>query len=152
MEWTKQLIVGKDTVTILTTDEPELVEISTITKVLQTLYVETFNRHIQRLSREICGGFNWEGYLMQKNHNCRVVDKEVAWHKHWELAHKRINPALFFAMAQDICRGELNLCVTFHWKLLVKELFNMNALESYLLYLQMRDWTEYETIAEFVCE
>ena len=43
---TKQLIVGKDTVTILTTDEPELVEISTVAKVLQTYYRETLNLFI----------------------------------------------------------------------------------------------------------
>ena len=38
-------------------------------------------------------------------------------------------------------RSELNLNVTFQWKLFVKELFQINALELFLLYLDMNEWS-----------
>ena len=47
----KQVFVGTDTVAVLTTDLLELIEISTVSKVLQTFYVETLHIQIQRLSR-----------------------------------------------------------------------------------------------------
>ena len=89
---------------------------------------------------------------MEEDHECYIHDEETAWHRHRTGVHERINPALFFTMAQDICKNELNLIVTFQWKLFLKELFYMNALENYLLYLRMKDWTECEMIAELVCE
>ena len=80
---------------------------------------------------------------MEKGHESHIHDEEAAWRRHWRSAHERVNPALFFAMAQDICKNELNLLVTLQWKHFLKELFNMNALESYLLYFGMKDYSAY---------
>ena len=46
---------------------------------------------------------------MEKDHECHIHDEEAAWHKHGTAARERINPVLFFAMAQDICKNEVNL-------------------------------------------
>ena len=143
----RSMLVGSGTLILNFTDELAVVEDTIRYNVLQTIFVETLRKQVQTLSREACRGCNWEGYLLEEDHSCHIIDEELAWRKHWERAMQRINPALFFAMAQDTCKTELNIIVTFHWKLLVKRLFEMNFLDCFLLYLEMKEWHEYERIA-----
>ena len=71
---TKQVFVGKGIV--VTTEVLELEEMSKISKIMQTFYVDTLNIYIQRLSTELRWGCNVEGYILERDHTCHVGDED----------------------------------------------------------------------------
>ena len=68
--------------------------------------------------------------IKMKDYECHVVDGGTVLDAIWERARMTINPHL--------CWSELNPIVTFQWKLLFKELFQVNTLKSILLCLGMK--------------